>query len=416
MPLGVKGFSLGGLHFWFEFSVYLPFFGYVSLGFPEACGEACEVGGAEGCGFLNSGALGADSEDIGLELHECVVGCCAAVYAKLFEFSFCVGFHGVDEVTGLVGHGLQGCVGDVAAGGAAFEADDGAACVGVPMGGAEPNECGDEVYAAVVFFSGGKFFDVLGAFDDFESVAEPLDGCAADEYGALKAVGDFPVDAPADGGEKAVLAGDGLGSGVHEDEAACAVGIFYHAGIEAGLPECSGLLVAGDARDRDGRAEEFGICFAEESAGVFHFREHRAGDVEDFEELVVPVEFVDVEDEGAGGVRVVGGVDFSAGESPEEVGVDGSRENFAFLGAFTEAFVFVEEVLNFGAGEVGIDDESCFFDECFFVSGFLELFADGRCDAGLPDDGVMDGFACFFVPEYDCFALVGDADCSDIVG
>jgi len=80
-------------------------------------------------------------------------------------------------------------------------------------------------------------------------------------------------------------------------------------------------------------AEKPGGRLAVHLAGRADLGEHRPGNVEDLEQLVVPVERVNIEDQGAAGVAVVGHVPPAAGEPPDEPGVDGAEEDFTFLGA-----------------------------------------------------------------------------------
>ena len=54
--------------------------------------------------------------------------------------------------------------------------------------------------------------------------------------------------------------GTALRAGVQQHEAAGAIGVLGHAGGVAGLAEQGGLLVAGDAGDRDWRAEDVASC------------------------------------------------------------------------------------------------------------------------------------------------------------
>ena len=66
----------------------------------------------------------------------------------------------------------------------------------------------------------------------------------------------LPLELIGDGGEQLVLRGDRRRAGVEQRKAAGAVGRFDHARREAGLADGGGLLVAGDARDRDRAAEQ----------------------------------------------------------------------------------------------------------------------------------------------------------------
>ena len=76
--------------------------------------------------------------------------------------------------------------------------------------------------------------------------------------------------------------------------------------------------------------------------------------------------------------------------------------------------MLVEDVFDFRAGEIGVDDEAGFLAELVFEAAFLEFVADARGDAALPHDGVLDGLAGFSVPEDNRLALVRDADGGDV--
>ena len=71
--------------------------------------------------------------------------------------------------------------------------------------------------------------------------------------------------------------------------------------------------------------------------------------------------------------------------------------------------------LIFVPGEIGIEHEAGLLAEQFLQAVGLELLADRRRDAALPDDGVGDGLAGGPVPEDGRLALVGDADGGDLV-
>ena len=85
-----------------------------------------------------------------------------------------------------------------------------------------------------------------------EVVAQPLHQRAGDGDGAFEAVhGRLAADLVAQSGQQAVLRLDGLGAGVHQHEAAGAIGVLGFARAEAGLAEEGRLLVAQVAGDRD---------------------------------------------------------------------------------------------------------------------------------------------------------------------
>ena len=110
----------------------------------------------------------------------------------------------MEEVAGLVGDGFQGGAGEFLGGGAAGEAGDDGLGVAVPVGGAEAGEGGDEVDALVRVGLSSQGVGFGGGFDEAQAVAEPLDGGAGGEDGALESVVPLAADLVGDGGEQAV--------------------------------------------------------------------------------------------------------------------------------------------------------------------------------------------------------------------
>ena len=217
------------------------------------------------------------------------------------------------------------------------------------------------------------------------------------------------------GGEQAVARSDRLRAGVHQQEAAGAVGVLRHARLEAALPEGRGLLVAGHTGDRDRRAEQLGIGLAQHAARRLHLGQHRARHVEDLEQLVVPVEPVDVEQQRAARVRHVGGVDAAAGQPPQQEAVDGAGEDLAVAGARAQPLVAVEQMLDLGAGEVGVDHQAGLLLEQRLQTVGLQSIADRSGDAALPHDRVRHRTSGRALPQHDRLALIGDADRGDVV-
>ena len=186
--------------------------------------------------------------------------------------------------------------------------------------------------------------------------------------------------------------------------------------MEAHLAEEGGLLVSGDAADGDAaeeRADAVGGAGALAAGGDDGGHEG-AGDIEEGQELVVPSQFVDVEEQGAGGVGDVGEVLGAGGELPDEPGVDGAEGELATVGAGAGVGNVFEEPGDLAGGEVGVEDEAGAGLEEGLVAVGAELVAEGGVAAVLPDEGVVDGLAGGAVPDEGGLALVGDADGGDI--
>ena len=279
---------------------------------------------------------------------------------------------------------------------------------------AEAGEGGDEIDAAGVGDLRGERLDIARGLDDAEAVAQPLHDRARDEDAAFQRVFRAVADAPRDRREQIVLRGDGLGAGVHQHEAAGAVGVLHHAGPRASLAEERRLLVARDARDGNRRAEM--RCLAIDLGGRAHLRQHGARNAEEREQVVVPVAGVDVEEHGARGVARVGDVNAPAGELPDKPRVNRAERQLAALGPRLRAGDVIQQPLEFRAGEIRVQHKSRLAADERGLAGALELVAGGGGAAVLPDDGVGDGPARGALPHDGRLALVGDTDGGDVIG
>ncbi|MGY3134299.1 hypothetical protein ACVWZM_004981 [Bradyrhizobium sp. USDA 4501] len=185
-------------------------------------------------------------------------------------------------------------------------------------------------------------------------------------------------------------------------------------GSKQAWPMVAGLLVAGNPGDRDRAAEQVRRALAEPGGGILHLGKHRARYAQQPDEVIVPGAGMDVEQQRARGVGGVGGVDSPAGEPPQQIAVDGAEQEFAALGALARARHVIEDPGDFGAGEIGIDDQTGLGRNHRLMALGLEFCADVGGAAVLPDDGAVHGLSGGAVPHHGGLALVGDADRGDI--
>src|SRR5262249_36007970 len=104
-----------------------------------------------------------------------------------------------------------------------------------------------------------------------------------------------------------------------------------------GLAERRRLLIAGVAGDWNRGAEEGGVARAVDLTAGPRLGEHSQRHSQRRQNLVVPGEGVDIEEQRARGVRVVGDVDASAAETPDQPGIDGAKEYLAALGTLAQS-------------------------------------------------------------------------------
>src|SRR5476649_444016 len=410
LPAGVEFFFGGFVQRGFEFTLDHGLAAQLVQAAPETTGQAGQVSGAQRGGLAHLRALDPSAEDVGLELHQEVVGDCATVHTQGFEAFAGVLLHGVQYVAGLVGNRLQGCTNDVINPYATGQAEQRATRIRVPIRRAQAGEGRDQVYAVAVFDLAGEVFGVGCIGDDLQLVTQPLYGGTTVEYRAFQGVGHFAAGAASDGGEHAVLGFDGLVAGVHQQEAAGAVSVLGLTRFYAHLAEQGRLLVTGDAADGD---TAFGT--AVDFRRRFDLRQHFARHVENLQHLRIPLQGVDVEEHGARGVGVIGNVGFAAGKFPDQPAVDGAEQQLAVARTLTAAFDVVEDPLQLGAGEVRVGDQAGGVADVLLVAITLELLADLGAASALPNDRVVDRTASDLVPDHGGFTLVGDTDGSDLV-
>ena len=164
--------------------------------------------------------------------------------------------HGVHEVPGLVGDALQRGAHDVLLAGAARDAEQRAARIGVPVGGAQADERRDEVHPARVRHGAGEDLRFRRGGQDAQLVAKPLHHRAADEHRSLQRVLQAVAEVPCHRGEEPVAGGHGVPSRGQEAEAPRAVGHLHHPRLEARLSQQGGLLVAQHTAHGDLGAQE----------------------------------------------------------------------------------------------------------------------------------------------------------------
>jgi hypothetical protein len=87
--------------------------------------------------------------------------------------------------------------------------------------------------------------------------------------------------------------------GVHQHEAAGAVGVLHHARLEAGLAKQGALLVACHATNGDGMAQQVGVCLHHTVRWTASRLAAGLRDVQRLQQLVIPLVGVHVEQHGA---------------------------------------------------------------------------------------------------------------------
>ena len=227
----------------------------------------------------------------------------AAVNLELLERHAGIGVHRVENFGALERGRLLNGAGDVTLVHVAGQAHDRAASIRTPVGSEQAGERRHEVDATVVLNGAGQLADIRGLDDHAQVVAQPLHERAGHGDRAFEGVdGRLVADLVGNRGKQTIVGEDGLGAGVHEHEAAGAVGVLRHALLEAGLAEGGRLLVAEDACDRGVDEQAVLAAVAVDLGGGLDLGEHRHRDAEDLADILAPGERADIHQHGARGV------------------------------------------------------------------------------------------------------------------
>ena len=138
------------------------------------------------------------ADDVRLRLHQVVVGTGSTVDLEARERDAGVGAHRVQHVVGLVGQRVERGADDVRPVTAARQADDRAARILIPIGGAKARERRDDVAAVRVRDLLRDRLGLRRVRDQLHLVAQPLDSRAGDEDRAFERVGHLLAEAPGD--------------------------------------------------------------------------------------------------------------------------------------------------------------------------------------------------------------------------
>jgi hypothetical protein len=278
----------------------------------------------------------------------------------------------------------------------------------------------DDVGAAVVVDAAGQRLDLVRGVDQPQVVAQPLHERTGDRDRALQGVhGWLSVQGVTHRGQQAVARHDLGRAGVEQQEVAGAIGVFGLAGLQAGLAERRGLLVAEDPRDRHARERAALAHLPVHLGRRAELRQQVDRDAHLGRDLGHPLQRVEIQQHRARGVRRVGDVHAAvrpAGQVPHQPRVDRAHRQLAALGPRASAVHVVQQPARLRAGEVRREWQADTLLVPVHAALRGKLVAD-RLGAGvLPHDRRGDGFAGRPVPHHGRLALVGDADRRDVGG
>ena len=299
--------------------------------------------------------------------------------------------------------------------GAPGDSDDGSPGIGIPVGRAEADQGRNKVDAAGVLHGTGQGFCFRRILNNLQAVAQPLDRSADNKLDTFNFVEDFAIDPNKAGGGQAVE-GHRPVTGAEGEDAGGPVGHLAHSLFKAGLAKETALLVANIAGNGDGGAKEVGISGTKHGSGGQHLgRLHRL-DPQVLSDIIVPLQFINIEHHGTGGVGVIGDKPFAARQLIDQPGVDIAEGNLALFCPLPYPGDIFQDPFYLGGREIGVDFQPGLFPIAGAPFAFLNFFTQVGTAAVLPDNEIVDWFTRFQIPYYRRFPLVGNTDGHDIFG
>jgi len=125
---------------------------------------------------------------------------------------------------------------------------------------------------------------------------------------------------------------------------------------------------------------------------------------------------MNVENHRATGIRDVGQVTLASCQFPNQPRIHRAKCQFSSFRFLPGSFYIFQDPSDFGSGKIGVDDQAGLRCDLLRMAFFLELIAVGGSSSVLPNDGMIERFAGFTIPDNGRFPLIGDADGSDLVG
>ena len=115
------------------------------------------------------------------------------------------------------------------------------------------------------------------------------------------------------------------------------------------------------------------------------------------------------------GVRPIGGVHFSVRQFPHKIRIHRTKQQFAFFRPHPLRICFIQNPFDFRRGKIRVGNQPRFFAYAFPCARFYDLFDPLRRASALPYDGVIHGLTRRLFPHDRGFALIRDADRSDVL-
>ena len=384
---------------------------------PVAGGKSCQVRRSQrGC--LNAfRAKNITIENIRLKLHKEVVGACTAIHLQFIQADSGVGLHSLQHLPGLVIEGLQCRPDKMVPADTAGQTDNNTAGILIPVGGSQTGKGRYHVDAVGIRHRQAQLLRLGCCFNKAQFISQPLNSRTGDENTSFQRVADrFSVQTGGDGCQKPVLRDYRFVSGIHQKEAAGAIGVLRITGVKTALAEERRLLIAGSSGNRNTVADRAVFCISENAARGFHLRQHLSGNGQSVQYFITPFQLVDIKHHGPGRIRVVCRMNLTSGQVPDQPGIHRTEKKLSFFRLLTGSRHIIQNPFQLGSGEIGIRNEPGVLPDIFTEALRFQYIDDRRRSPALPYDGVIYRLSGIFIPHNGRLTLICDTDSRNVRG
>ena len=250
---------------------------------------------------------------------------------------------------------------------------------------------------------------IRGVGQEAHGITQPLDGGSGDEDRPFERVSWLlGLLCPGEGRQKTVSAVDAPETCAHHQERPRTPCDLRLSRGNRTLAEEARLLVAEDAGQRDVAVHKIRIDASENRQARRHVGKRVAGDAEQRQCFGIPIACLDVEEERARRVGLVGRV--APGEVSQKPCIDGPEDDLALRCPIAQAADILQQPFDFGRREVRIDRQAGSSTKPLCCRMPSERLASLRGPTILPHDGGVERAPGRTIPHDDRLALIAQAD------
>ena len=217
----------------------------------------------------------------------------------------------------------------------------------IPIRRSQSGKCRHYITAVGIFYLPGHILRVFCRVNEPQLISEPLDHSSCHENRAFQCIGNLPVQSPGNGSNQPVFRKYRLLACIHQKEAACTISILCVSFFETSLSKKSGLLVSCCSANRNGTAQKAAVRCAVYAAGRLHLRQHLSGDIQLFQDIIIPIQSINIKKHGPGSIGIICNMRFSLSHLPDQPGLYSSKKEFSFSGPFSGPVYMVQNPFYF---------------------------------------------------------------------